>query len=363
MLRRLNESLEQELEAVRNELAEARAVIAAIRNGEADAVVVETADGLKVYTLRGADEPYRTIVENLKEGAVTIGSDGVIFYCNEAFGSLVGQTSSSLSGRRIEDFVGAKVAASLIAGGDSAGVECLITSADGRRLYCKMSSAPHHTEDGNIICVLVTDLTGQDLRLRHNAIIDSTDDAVLSFDLAGRITSWNPAAEVLFGYSAAEAIGRDADLLVERLDEIPSEETTRGAFDRAIAGEKFQRDTRRIAKDGTVIDVSVTTSPIKMPDGRVAGVSAIMRDIRARIASEAKLRESEAFNASVLSASPDCLKVIDLDGRIDFINDNGRRLMEIDNSSFCAGAIWSSMWPEATHQQIADALELSKARK
>jgi PAS domain S-box-containing protein len=129
--------------------------------------------------------------------------------------------------------------------------------------------------------------------LQLSALVDSTDDAVMSFDLDGRITSWNRAAERLFGYTASEAIGREADLLVAPLGRILPGETARGAFDHASSGQRFQRDTLRVAKDGTVIDVSVVASLIRAPDGRAIGVSAIMRDIRERRSADAALRESE----------------------------------------------------------------------
>jgi PAS domain S-box-containing protein len=104
----------------------------------------------------------------------------------------------------------------------------------------------------------------------------------MSFDALGRFTSWNPAAERLFGYSTEEAIGRGADLLLTKLPAIPDGETARGAFDAALSGQRVQKETQRATKDGTIIDVSVTASPILAPDGSVTGVSAIMRDIGER---------------------------------------------------------------------------------
>ena len=143
------------------------------------------------------------------------------------------------------------------------------------------------------------------------AIVESTSDAVIGFDNTGRIFSWNPAAERLFGYTADEAIGRNADLLVAPLGQIPSGETARGAFDLALGGERFASDTRRVAKDGTVIDVALTATQIRDREGRVLGVSAIMRDIRERRRSELALRQSEDRLQRFVTDAPAAIAMLD----------------------------------------------------
>ncbi|QKT03845.1 PAS domain S-box protein [Ectothiorhodospiraceae bacterium 2226] len=123
------------------------------------------------------------------------------------------------------------------------------------------------------------------------AIVDSSTDAIISKDLSGRILTWNRAAERLFGYTAAEAIGQPIFIIIppERADE-PTQILTR-----IKAGERVAHfDTVRVAKDGTRIDISLTVSPIKDAAGRTIGASKIARDIRERRAAEATLREREA---------------------------------------------------------------------
>lgn len=282
--------LQSELEATRRELEEAKAVIAALRAGEADAIVVDTAAGPKVYALRSADEPYRTIVETLNEGALTVGRGGLVLYCNAALAQLVGRDSASLVGRPLADALGASVAAEIESNGTARSFECSVPRSDASRRDCLVSVVAHEAEGETIFCLLVTDLTGQALRLRHYAIIESTDDAVMSIDPAGRITTWNRAAEALFGYTAGEAIGQDAAMLVTPLARVPDGETIRGVFEAALSGRTVRKDTQRVAKNGTVIDVNVTATQIRTPEGQVIGVSAIMRDIRERKQAEESLR-------------------------------------------------------------------------
>src|SRR2546426_951068 len=119
---------------------------------------------------------------------------------------------------------------------------------------------------------------------RLTAIIESSDDAIISKDLNGIITSWNPAAERMFGYTAAEAVGKSIRLI------IPAER--QHEEDKVLTwlrrGERIDHfDTVRRRKDGTSIEISLTVSPIIDGDGRVVGASKIARDITDRKRSEA----------------------------------------------------------------------------
>lgn len=122
------------------------------------------------------------------------------------------------------------------------------------------------------------------------AIIQSTDDAVVSKSLDGRITSWNGGAERLFGYTAAEAVGQRIHLIIP--PELHDEEWS--ILDRIRQGKPIEHyETARIRKDGHRIDVSLTVSPILDNAGRVIGASKVARDITERIRAEEALRKSE----------------------------------------------------------------------
>ena len=131
------------------------------------------------------------------------------------------------------------------------------------------------------------------------AIIDSSDDAIVSKTLKGVITSWNRAAERMFGYSAPEAVGRSITLIIppERLHEEVE------VMQKIHSGELIDHfETMRLTKDGRLIEISLTVSPIRAADGRIIGASKIARDIsdRRRIERErdAALLESQAANRS-----------------------------------------------------------------
>ncbi len=118
--------------------------------------------------------------------------------------------------------------------------------------------------------------TPEELQARLAAIVATSDDAIVSKDLTGIVQSWNTSAERIFGYTAAEMIGRPIATIVppERGDEEPR------ILERLARGERVDHfETVRVRKDGKRIDVSVTISPIRDATGKVVGASKIARDI------------------------------------------------------------------------------------
>jgi PAS domain S-box-containing protein len=117
------------------------------------------------------------------------------------------------------------------------------------------------------------------------AIVESSDDAILSKTLTGIITSWNKSAERLFGYAAEEAIGRSVTMLIpeNRLEEEP------GIIQRIRQGERVDHfETVRRRKDGSLVDISLTISPVRNDEGLIVGASKIARDITDRKRSQEK---------------------------------------------------------------------------
>jgi two-component system cell cycle sensor histidine kinase/response regulator CckA len=124
---------------------------------------------------------------------------------------------------------------------------------------------------------------------RLAAIVESSDDAIVSKDLDGVIRSWNRGAEQLFGYTASEAIGKPVSILIpaERHDEEP------GILERIRRGERIEHyETVRQRKDGSLVEISLTVSPIKDSEGKIIGASKIARDITDRRRTEEQLRKA-----------------------------------------------------------------------
>src|SRR5215475_5759686 len=147
-------------------------------------------------------------------------------------------------------------------------------------------------------------------KARLAAIVETSSDAIISKDLNGIITSWNAGAQHIFGYTAEEAIGQPISMLIppERAAEEPL------ILGRIRNGERVEHfETIRRRKDGSLINISVTISPIADEDGRIVGASKIARDITASTKVERALRESEERMRMALAAARKAEEQLDAD--------------------------------------------------
>jgi two-component system sensor histidine kinase VicK len=152
-----------------------------------------------------------------------------------------------------------------------------------------------------------------------SALVDSTDDAIISKNLNGIITSWNPSAERIFGYRPEEIIGQSVLKLIpaDRQDE----ETL--ILSRLRRGERVQYfHTKRLTKSGKLIDVSLTISPVKDERGNIVGVSKIARDITELIQAE----KQSAMLSAIVSCSDDAIISKDLNSIVTSWNSSAERL-------------------------------------
>ena len=142
------------------------------------------------------------------------------------------------------------------------------------------------------------------------AIVESSDDAIIGNTLDGTITSWNPAAERIYGYSAAEAIGQSIDMLVPEAlrGDVP------GILAQVQAGDRVEQyETGRARKDGTVIDVWLTISGVKDSFGAIVGASTIARDINERLRGVEALHQSEDSYRALFERHPSPMWLYDLE--------------------------------------------------
>ena len=169
------------------------------------------------------------------------------------------------------------------------------------------------------------------------AIVESSDEAIVSKTLDGVVTSWNPAAHALFGYTPDEMIGRHISILAA-----PGHENEMPAIlARIRRGLKVDRyETVRRRKDGSLVDVSLTVSPIRDESGQIIGASKIACDISGRKRAEQAVRASEERFRHLADAVPDIVWTADPDGNITFTNDRWFHFCGITPEQHVRG------WPE-----------------
>jgi PAS domain S-box-containing protein len=178
--------------------------------------------------------------------------------------------------------------------------------------------------------------------LRLAAIVESSLDAIIGKDLNGIVTSWNHGAEQLFGYSAQEMIGRSIMVLIPH-DRRNEEQQI---LSRIRQGDRAQAfETVRLRKDGTLVDIAVTISPVRDPNGKIIGASKVARDITERKRTEAALAEQTLMLKLVLDNMGEGLIAANREGHFLIWNETARKLMGRE-----AADLPSEQWN--THYQV-----------
>ena len=155
------------------------------------------------------------------------------------------------------------------------------------------------------------------------AVVEGSDDAIITKNLDGIITSWNPAAERLFGYAPREIVGRSILILIPADRE---DEETR-IIERIRAGERVKHfETVRRRNDGSLIDLSITVSPVRRADGTIIGASKIARDIGERKAGEARLARQAEHLAQLNRVAHTVSQDLDLERIVDAVTEIGVEL-------------------------------------
>jgi PAS domain S-box-containing protein len=279
---------------------------------------------------------------------------GRITMVNRHACSVLGWNADALLGR---DFIDTCVPARIrddtrqrlrqVHAGDDSVVENAIVTKSGAERSIEWRTTFLRDDEGRIISTLSsgTDITerkeAEAAQRRLAAIVNSSDDAIVGKTLAGVITSWNPGAERLFGYSASEIIGRPTTILFPPELVIEEEQI----LAQITQGESVRHfDTVRLRKDGTRVDVSVTISPVTDNDGKIIGASKIARDITERKRAEALLQANEESVRRTLDNVMEGCQLIAFDWRYLYLNGAAERHNRRPNSELLGRSMLET-WP------------------
>mgnify|MGYP001162074420 CR=1 FL=1 len=230
------------------------------------------------------------------------------------------------------------------------GAEAIAERPDGSRRWFIPFPTPLRDHQGMIVggINMLLDVTERKEAERTTsllaAIVDSSDDAIISKSLDGTITSWNKGAERIFGYTVSEAVGQHITLIVPTERHAEEEDILR----RLARGERVDHfETVRSRKDGSTFDVSLTISPLHEGGGRVVGASNIARDIGERKRIERALRESEERFRAIVETTPECVKLVAADGTLLHMNPSGLQMIEAHSIDDVVGkSVYDLIAPE-----------------
>ena len=263
--------------------------------------------------LRISESRYRRLFETARDGILLLNADTAqIEDVNPYLVDMLGYSHSEFLGKKLWE-VGAfadiaqskEMFAVLQEKGFVRYEDLPLKTRAGKQIAVEFVSNSYDCEGVKVIQCNIRDITAHheaDLVLReYKAIVDASEDAIISKSLAGVIKSWNPGAEKLFGYTSAEAIGKNMSFIIPP-DRLNEEDAILASLARGERIEHFE--TVRRHRDGHLIDISATLSPILDNKGAVVGASKIARDIteskRAealRLSLEGQLRESQKMEA------------------------------------------------------------------
>jgi PAS domain S-box-containing protein len=201
----------------------------------------------------------------------------------------------------------------------------VLVHKDGRRVTVSMTMSPIHDAAGGLIgaskiCRHSGNRRQGDIATRHlAALVASSDDAIISKDLDGTIQSWNPAAERLFGYAAGEIVGQSIRKIIPAARQ-GEEDQVLARIRAGMVVDHFE--TQRQAKDGRLIDISLTVSPIRDRAGLIVGASKIARDIT----EHRRVGKAAQHLAALVESADDAIISKDLNGIVQSWNSAAERL-------------------------------------
>ncbi|MBI2304811.1 MAG: PAS domain S-box protein [Chloroflexi bacterium] len=296
-----------------------------------------------ISSQKQASQYARSLIEASLDPLVTISADGKITDVNEATVKVTGVPRERLIEADFSNYFTEPEKARegyqlVFSKGTVTDYPLTIRHEDGKLMDVLYNASVYKDVAGNVLGVFAAarDITAQKQASQYArslaAIVQSSEDAVISEALDGTITSWNPAAEKMFGYSEKEALGQPMSIIATagRLDEYKE------IIERVKSGITVERyETQRRRKDGTVVDVAVTVSPVRNEEGKLIGLSAIDRDITAE-------KQASQYARSLIEASLDPLVTISADGKITDVNEATvkitgvprERLIEADFSNY-----------------------------
>jgi PAS domain S-box-containing protein len=301
-----------------------------------------------VAALEQREREQRDFLENAAVAMHWVGEDGTILWANRAELDLLGYAAENYIGQNIAAFHMDEQAIldilnRLKCSEELRGYEARLRCKDGSVRYVSINSSAYREEGRFVHTRCITfDIGAQrrsaELDERLSAIVESSDDAIISKDLNGIIRSWNRGAERIFGYAPDEVLGKPITIVIpaDRLDEEPE------ILGRLQRGERVDHfETVRKRKDGSLLTVSLTISPIRDSSGTIIGASKVARDVT----EQKKISQLQERLAAIVESSDDAIYSEDLDGIVRSWNRGAQRIFGYSADEITGKSIYTLVPP------------------
>ena len=284
------------------------------------------------------------VVESSDDAIISKNLDSIILSWNRAAERLFGYTADEAIGRSIRMIIPEdrqheedEVLGHVRAGNPVTHYETIRRHKSGRPVPISLTVSPIYDESGKVIGAskIARDITerveGAVTMRRLASAIESSDDAIITKNLDSIITSWNPAAERIFGYTEKEAVGKSIRMLIP--DDLQGEEDM--VLTKIRSGEKVDHyETIRQRKDGRKLSVSLTVSPIRDAGGRIVGASKIARDVTDRVRLQAKAEEHATNTEKLGSIGATVASTLDRETIVQKVTDTATELTRAEFGAF-----------------------------
>jgi len=281
--------------------------------------------------LHASEQRLRTIIETEPECVKVVGPSGELQEMNAAgLAMLEAGSISEVKSHSLLKFILPEYSAAFISlhrrvmNGEGGVLEFEVIGLRGTRRWLSTHAAPMRDSEGRVTMLLgiTRDITGHKqsdgIRNQLAAIVENSNDTIMSRSLDGTILTWNAGAEKMLGYSAKEAIGKSSDFLIPA-NRKPNRLQNTGAL---LSGTKVSSETDRLTKDGRVIDVLSSQSPIRDFNGEIVGASIILQDITELKKAKVALQQFKA----IVSFSDDAIISKSLEGIVQSWNNGAVKL-------------------------------------
>ncbi|NYB52250.1 MAG: PAS domain S-box protein [Methanobacteriaceae archaeon] len=307
--------------------------------------------------LAESEEKFRSVFESAAEAIITIDSKGNVVYWNKEAQNIFGYSKEEIIGQSITLIMPRRFRKAFKEGMmdmvSSNRTKFSMSSPKMRALRKNDDEFPFEykgsvweSEGERYYTVLVKDITDKikadEISSTLTAIVENSNDAIIGKDLDGIVLSWNQGAEKIYGYKEDEMIGKSISRIFP-----PGSDELEQILDKISRGETIDHyRTHRVTKTGDVIDISLTSSPIKDSFGNIVGVSSISRDITSQMEAERALEKSEAQLTLLTSNMADIICQADSEGNYIYVSPSVKSVLGYEPDEMMGRSMFDFVHPD-----------------